>query len=131
MNLENFLRGYITAALWSSTDNADDTGGEPLDANYGPDDIEHETLDRMREDCTDFIASNAEDLAKYAELYTRGREYGIEDCAGHDFWLTRNGHGVGFWDRGLGALGDRLADAARVYREFDLYVTDADTIADI
>lgn len=19
--------------------------------------------------------------------------------AGHDFWLTRNGHGVGFWDR--------------------------------
>lgn len=21
------------------------------------------------------------------------------DQAGHDFWLTRNGHGTGFWDR--------------------------------
>lgn len=24
--------------------------------------------------------------------------YAIEQ-AGHDFWLTRNGHGTGFWDR--------------------------------
>ena len=24
--------------------------------------------------------------------------YAIEQ-AGHDFWLTRNGHGAGFWDR--------------------------------
>lgn len=22
-----------------------------------------------------------------------------EEHAGHDFWMTRNGHGVGFWDR--------------------------------
>jgi hypothetical protein len=24
---------------------------------------------------------------------------GDEDQAGYDFWLTRNGHGTGFWDR--------------------------------
>jgi len=23
----------------------------------------------------------------------------VVDQAGHDFWLTRNGHGAGFWDR--------------------------------
>lgn len=37
------------------------------------------------------------------------------ECAGHDFWLTRNGHGAGFWDRGLGDLGTRLAMSARAY----------------
>lgn len=46
------------------------------------------------------------------------------DRAGHDFWLTRNGHGAGFWDRGMGKLGDRLADAARAYGSVDLYVGD-------
>lgn len=33
------------------------------------------------------------------------------DQAGHDFWLTRNGHGAGFWDRGLGDAGDTLTRA--------------------
>ena len=27
-------------------------------------------------------------------------QYSAEDLAGHDFWLTRNGHGTGFWDAG-------------------------------
>lgn len=30
--------------------------------------------------------------------------------AGRDFWFTRNGHGVGFWDRGLGEIGDLLSE---------------------
>lgn len=29
-------------------------------------------------------------------------------------------HGTGFWDRGLGAIGDKLADAAR-YSERNVY----------
>jgi hypothetical protein len=44
--------------------------------------------------------------------------------AGHDFWLTRNGHGAGFWDRGLGDLGERLSKAAKVYGEVYLYPGD-------
>src|SRR5215213_9921810 len=44
--------------------------------------------------------------------------------AGHDFWLTRNRHGAGFWDRGLGDLSNRLSDASKVYGEVDLYVGD-------
>lgn len=49
--------------------------------------------------------------------------YDIEH-AGHDFWLNRCGHGAGFWDRGLGELGDRLSDAAKVYGNVDLYIGD-------
>lgn len=40
-------------------------------------------------------------------------------CAqlGHDFWLTRNNHGAGFWDRGLGELGDKLTEIAQGFKE--------------
>lgn len=31
---------------------------------------------------------------------------------GHDLWLTAQHHGTGFWDRGLGTVGDRLTELA-------------------
>ncbi len=43
---------------------------------------------------------------------------------GHDFWLTRCRQGVGFWDRGLGDLGDELTELARSFGELHLYVGD-------
>jgi hypothetical protein len=122
MNLDSFLRGYVTCALWSSTDDE----GEALDAAYDDTDIAPETLAGMREDCTDFIASNRADLEAYARMRNRqpGTGHSVADCAGHDFWLTRNRHGAGFWDRGLAALGERLSEAAKVYGSVDLYVGD-------
>ena len=77
----------------------------------------------MRADCEDFLGSNASDLAEYCERM-RNEQWSGEERAGHDFWLTRNGHGAGFWDRGLGDLGDRLSAAAKVYGECDLYPGD-------
>ncbi len=41
-----------------------------------------------------------------------------------DFWYTRNGHGVGFWDRGLGKVGDDLSTLARNEHGRDLYLGD-------
>jgi hypothetical protein len=118
-NLDEFVRHYALAALWSSTDEH----GEPLDAVFSVDDIAPETLESMREDCADFLQSNITDLHHYSALMNNG-EWAGEARAGHDFWLTRNGHGAGFRDRGLGALGERLADAARVYGGVDLYAGD-------
>jgi hypothetical protein len=47
------------------------------------------------------------------------------EAAGRDFWYTRNGHGVGFWDRGFkgraGAIAQRLSDSASAFRESDIY----------
>jgi hypothetical protein len=41
--------------------------------------------------------------------------------AGHDFFLTRNGHGAGFWDRGYPEdLGEALSEASRKFGEADL-----------
>jgi hypothetical protein len=116
-----FFDAYVETALWSSMDNADDSGGEPLDRNYDIRDIAPETLQRMREDCENFQRDHAELLA---QVPNTGREWSVDEQNGHDFWLTRNGHGAGFWDRGYGALGYHLTNAAHVYGSFDLYIGD-------
>ena len=46
------------------------------------------------------------------------------DQIGHDLWLTRNGHGTGLWDRGLGELGDSLTQAAKAMGEAYAYLGD-------
>lgn len=122
-NLPEFVAAYKVAALWSSTDNADDSGGEPLDANYSVDDIAPKCAAAMLETCTDFCKANHADLMLYCERMP-SEQWSGEQRAGHDFWLTRNGHGAGFWDRGLGDLGQRLSDAAKVYSSVDLYPGD-------
>jgi len=47
LNLETFVRAYVVAALWSSTDE----NGEPLDAVFSPDDIAPECAAAMRASC--------------------------------------------------------------------------------
>jgi hypothetical protein len=41
--------------------------------------------------------------------------YGSYDQVGEDFSLTRNRHGAGFWDRGLGELGTDLSEMSRPF----------------
>ena len=115
-----FLRGYFEAALWSSNDESDESGGEPLDKNYDVSDISDESVTAMALDCEDFQTANAGLLQRYFEESGRDDEH-----AGHDFWLTRNGHGTGYWDRGLpDELGESLSDAAKAYGECNLSVQD-------
>jgi hypothetical protein len=121
IELDNFTVHYLIAALWSTTDNSTEQGGEPLDSNYSLDDIAPETLRQAKEDCEAFQRDNAADLALVPHT---GREWSTDEQNGHDFWLTRNGHGAGFWDRGYGELGKRLTDAAHVWGSVDLYVGD-------
>jgi hypothetical protein len=121
MIMDNFLRGYITCALWSSS-TYDENGenGKSLDSDEFI--LSNEAHDRMREDCEDFFKHHEADLSEYCARITYDPSQGEpEDYAGHDFWLTRNGHGAGFWDRGLGELGERLSEAAKAYGSVDLY----------
>ena len=115
LDFEGFLAAYIECALWSSTDNADDSGGAPLDDNYGPEDLSEEALEECSRDCRNFLEAESADL----------EEAGVSaEQAGHDFWLTRNGHGAGFWDRGLGEVGERLSKACKPYGSVVLIVGD-------
>lgn len=111
--LDDFTKAYIACALWSSTDG----NGNSLDDDYGQGDIAQATLEEMVRDCAAFQESCADLLNAYYQTRSAGD-------AGQDFWLTRNGHGAGFWDRGLGQLGRQLTDQAKVYGSSDLYVGD-------
>lgn len=42
---------------------------------------------------------------------------------GHNLWLSRNGHGTGFWDRGF-HHGDFLDERAKRMGTCDLYLSD-------
>ena len=115
-----FFTAYVEAALWSSMDESDEnTGGSPLDANYDASDIADETLATMRADCEKFQADNADLLARYYDELPR-TEWSPQAQAGHDFWLSRNGHGAGFFDREA----DALQAKAEAWGGFDLYVGD-------
>lgn len=114
--LDDFTRAYIEAALWSSHDESTPEGGDPLDLNYGVEDIAPESLMKIQQDCDDF-----RDIAPLLWL----AHCGLSDySAGHDFWLTRNHHGAGFWDRGLGKVGDALTTLAERFGEVDFVVGD-------
>ena len=116
--IDDFTRGYITCALWSSI--GDD--GEPLDKDHSQDDLAAATLEKMLADCRKFQADNGELLAQVD--YPKNDSTNMAH-AGHDFWLTRNGHGSGFWDGDLPEdLGNALTAASKKFWQFDLYLGD-------
>lgn len=116
--VDDFTKAYIECALWSSIDNQ----GNALDAGHSVEDIVTETLSQMEADCKDFQQANT---ALINEAKTIRSTYDTAK-AGHDFWLTRNGHGAGFWDRGLEDVGDKLTEAAKVYGHQDLWIGEWD-----
>ena len=105
-NFDEFTKAYLETALWSSSDNDD----KPLD-EYNSTDIADETINEMIKDCEKFQSENCEDISSDLSR------------AGHDFWLTRNGHGAGFWDGDWDdEIGKKLTKASETYGEFTLYV---------
>jgi hypothetical protein len=121
-DLDAFTRAYLECILWAETDHSDDSGGDPLDENYSLDDFDPASLKQAIYDCRRFQEENAADIALYDHQNWTAAELG-----GHDFWLTRNGHGCGFWDRNdfLPAdAGNRLTAASEEYGE--CYVTVGD-----
>lgn len=127
-DVDEFTRAYMEAALWSSHDESTPEGGEPMDANYSIEDIAPKTLGEMIADCQRF---QVEQSGWLRAAYENGKDRmgGAYDAsnAGHDFWLTRCGHGAGFWDRDLGEAGEKLTEACgwkTTFPNIDLYIGD-------
>lgn len=107
------LDQYLHTALWSSTC---DTGIFASNSsfeheNYDASDISQGLRDQSEIDLKAFIVTAGDLLAD------------TDINAGHDFWLTRNGHGAGFWD-GDYTNGDQLTTLCKPYGVIDLYVGD-------
>ena len=109
-DLDQFTSDYLEAVEWT----LDDSIKRDTVKGFAP-----QAIAKAKEDCTSFQQANAADLEAYqgASGFT----------GGVDLWLTRNQHGAGFWDRGLGDLGKRLTVAARLGVQ-DAYVGDDDLL---
>ncbi len=116
-SLDEFTRAYLECALWSSMIYTEegDTDSSFLDANYDIEDFSISALNSAIEECKAFQRDNAGFLS----------HAGDDGQNGHDFWLTRNHHGAGFWDRGYNEKVSReLTDAAHHYGSVDYDVND-------
>lgn len=117
-----FIDQYIETALWADGEPIAETQEEFDNIEFGG--LEHLTIRpearaELAKDCLDFIEHNRADIEYVVNADVMGDyDWG---SAGHDFWLTRNGHGAGFWDRYYGkdmelhTAFTRLSEAAKVY----------------
>lgn len=108
MSLKTFTNSYIDTMLWAEMDDS----GRPMDETYDYTDIAVESRLEIEKDCKNF----------YAEF---SDSWDDDEGAGGDFYLTRNGHGAGFWDGDYPKdIGNILTDAAHVYGTQGLYEGD-------
>ena len=115
--LDDFTRGYLECAEWLAYVMSDrpDTSltDEERDRCRG---FTKKAIASAKRVCKDFQDSNADLLTIYYEKL----EFN-ESQAGHDFWLTRNRHGSGFWDRDYRTEARNiliaLTDASHAYGE--------------
>ena len=82
---------WFTDERRAATEEGTADGELPGDVGYT--DLHPDSLAAIRADCESWQAENA---ALLALAYATGYD---ETQAGHDYWFTRNGHGIGFWDR--------------------------------
>lgn len=78
--------------------------------------LSDKALAKCNAECCSFV-----DLLIKENIFKKTLDVMTPEQIGHDFWLTRNGHGAGFWDRGHGELGDKLSDLAKTFGTVHVY----------
>ena len=109
MSKQEFTASCLETALWTGTHYAtEDCEGVPLDhTELAASNLCPLTLAELITDCEAFYM-------EYSHLWDDDKQ------AGHDFHLTRNGHGAGFWDGDYPEHGDKLTEACEPYGTFEL-----------
>jgi len=150
--LNQILQGYITAALWTEEERLKDEQSSDNDLIYGDnqdeedfdddiekivrlasnmdkkgfdrfskEDIEVDSLLRAYKDINEFINKVGEENIESAII---DDNVDIETI-GHHLWLSRNGHGSGFFDGDYEYfLEKKLMKAAKEMGSVDLYIND-------
>lgn len=108
MKLDTFTQAYVEALFFTEDEQLGDAG---CFASLAP-----VTVKRIIADCEAFQLS--------AACAAVAHDHDPSD-AGHDFWLTRNGHGAGFWDGDWPEPEGSALDAeAKKFGSVDVYVGD-------
>ena len=83
-DLKTMQLAYLTALYWTETG---DDGQPPDNAKITP-----LCNAKALNDCANFYQAITQNVQDFIPVLDWSQ-------VGHDFWLTRNGHGTGFWDR--------------------------------
>lgn len=115
--LKAIISGYLDAIDWTECG----PDSEFTECAQFSDDVK----ERAEEVCTAFYNLLKPCLSR---AMVNAPEYTWQGV-GHDIWLTRNGHGVGFFDRKLGSfggynIGNCLSEACKMLGEAYLYEGD-------
>ena len=116
----DFFHGYLETMFWSSTQDS----GDPLERDFGFPDLAPEAHARAFADCLSFWLTHSPWITYETRI---GSTYGhtVDALAGHDFWLTRNGHGAGFWDGDWADYpAERMDKASEAFAQQYAYVGD-------
>ena len=108
----------LDTLLWSTPD-YDSASAGYLGGRFVWHDVDGADQESVESALCDFMKDNADDVAGYLARYDEWR-------LAHDYILSRNGHGAGFRDRGLGDLGERLDDALSSAPPIGAYVVHED-----
>ena len=123
--LNSFELSYVETMCWSSTD---DNGTNFDSCEYASTEFAADTITRIKEDCFKFRTLAD---AAFESFNASSDDYPINPRqfhVAHDFWLTRNRHGAGFWDGDYPEpLATKLTDLAHSFGEQDLYIGDDGT----
>lgn len=115
------LDAAIECLLWSSVVSVAEDD-EPVQADSLGLELSADALETLEAELNGFLAviEDDEQLPHYGGLSA--------EQLGHDFILTKNGHGTGFWDRGLGTIGERVTYWAKTFGSTELYVSGNGTL---
>lgn len=115
--ITEIVTSQLGSLIWSGGELTNESGeftGEMWEDFYDADDATPELVAQLTEELKG--AEFTEDFTHAVNEYRNhvGTQLGdIWERFGHDLALTRNGHGAGFWDRGLPSdAGDVLTDWA-------------------
>ena len=126
MEMNPTLTALVQTILFTESD----IYGEPLEDNYSIADFDEESLKKLYSEYQQFIAIAEEKITeKIGENWDCIDDfYDVQQPAlnqtEHDYVLTRNRHGAGFWDGDYQEHGDALTALARPYGEVNLYLGD-------
>lgn len=111
--LDHFTQAYIEAIYF--------TEGGPDNPEFDEAALSAEAMDQIKADCAKFHALADGLICGQCNL---GGDCTDGEKAAHDFWLTRNGHGSGFWDGDWPNTGDKLTAIAKQCGEVWAYIGD-------
>ena len=112
-HLNKFVRSYLATACW---------------VEFEPGTEYQLSLSAIRDafmDCDKFISLiDKHFMSEDAQYIINRLGSDLDLLAPHEFYLTRNRHGAGFWDVNWDELGDKLTKICHEMKEYQLFVGD-------